>query len=71
MNLIEIDKGVFVNPSEIEAIEDNGYWVHGSPSDVSYWNKDGSRIILKSGRKVYTKLPIKEVIEKLEGKNED
>ena len=61
--LIEIDNGVFVNPSDVSSVENNGYY-EVSPSDES-WRDDGSRIILKNGRKVYTKLTANQVIEKL------
>lgn len=63
-NIVEVDKGVFVSPSEVCSVESNGYWGGCSPSD-SYWITDGARIILKNGQKVYTKISATEVIKKL------
>ena len=52
--MIELDKGVYVNPGDISSIEDHEYWKSSSPSD-GYIEAYGCRIILKNGQKVYIK----------------
>ena len=54
MGLVEIEKGIFVEPSDVSSIEDHDYWGSRSPSD-SFLESSGSRIILKNGLKIYVK----------------
>lgn len=51
---MEIDKGVYIKPSEVASIEDQEYWNNSSPSD-SFLESSGCRIILQNGQKIYLK----------------
>lgn len=52
--LVEVDKGVYVLPSDVSSIEDHDYWNSLSPSD-SFLESQGCRIILRNGLKLYLK----------------
>lgn len=56
MNLIKIAENVYVEPSEVSSVEREivKKWQSSSPSDGRYVETfNGSRVILKCGRKVY------------------
>lgn len=53
-NPIEVDKGVYIRPSDVCSIEDQEYWDNSSPSD-SFLESTGSRVILRNGLKLYLK----------------
>lgn len=57
MKLIKIAPCVFVDPSEVVSVERDTTYVHGpSPSDTHpYVDFDGSRVTLKSGRKLFVR----------------
>lgn len=71
MKLIEVEHDIFVDPAEVVTVESNGYWREGeNPSDSHVWTKDGSRIILKNGRKVNLKIEPAKIIAILNGEKE-
>lgn len=70
MNLIKIADEVFVRPDEVVSVErDTTYeWESSSPSDSNIRvNFDGSRIILKNGRKIFIRNVFPEAILKTLG----
>jgi hypothetical protein len=65
--MIEVVENVFINPDEVASVEEHVTTKYlGSFSD-SYPVKDfeGSRVILKSGRKIYIKAPPIFILKKL------
>lgn len=64
---IEVAKEVFIDPAEVASVERDTVYNSNSPSGTNiYVNFDGSRIILKNGRKIFiNKVMPNEVMAKL------
>jgi len=60
--ILKLGDSCSVNASEIASAESWEHWKSNSPSDGCV-DFIGTKIILKNGRKVYTKMPYNEVLE--------